>query len=116
MKQIKKYDDDWRELDDFYFTTNEKGLQSNRNITPPRSFDDSDSYNQFFSQTNIVEDIEDEKKESEKSEEEGTAPLPMYTGEADMGVDAELKYNNTSYNDDSNISNLTRGNVLDEGC
>jgi len=27
MKQIKKYDDDERELDDFYFTTNEKDLQ-----------------------------------------------------------------------------------------
>jgi len=52
MKQIKKYDDE-RELDDFYFTTNEKDLQSNRNITPPRSFDDSGFYNQFFSQTNI---------------------------------------------------------------
>jgi len=58
-----KYDDDEKELDDFYFTTNEKDLQSNRNITPPRSFDDSDSYNEFFSQTNIEEDIEDEKKE-----------------------------------------------------
>jgi len=46
MKQIKKYDDDERELDDFYFTTNEKDLQSNGNITPPRSFDDSDSYYQ----------------------------------------------------------------------
>jgi len=62
--------------------------KSNRNITPPRSFDDSDSYNQFFSQTNIEEDIEEEKKDTEKSEEEGTTPLPMYTGEADMGVDA----------------------------
>jgi len=58
-----KYDDDEKELDDFYFTTNEKDLQSNRNITPPRSFGDSDSYNEFFSQTNIEEDIEDEKKE-----------------------------------------------------
>jgi len=48
MKQIKKYDDDERELDDFYFTTNEKDLQSNRYITPPRSFDDSDFYNQLF--------------------------------------------------------------------
>jgi len=28
MKQIKKFDDDERELDDLY-------LQSNRNITPP---------------------------------------------------------------------------------
>jgi len=43
MKQIKKHDDDERELDDFYSTTNEKGLQTNRNIIPPRSFDDSDS-------------------------------------------------------------------------
>jgi len=64
----KKYDDDERELDDFYFTTNDKDLQSNRNITPPRSFDDGYSYNEFFSQTNIQEDIEDEKKEPEKSE------------------------------------------------
>jgi len=55
------------------------------------------------------------KKESEKSEEEGTTPLPMDTGEADMGVDAELEDNNTSYNYDFNISNLTRGNVLDKG-
>jgi len=39
----------------------------------------------------------------------------MYTGEADMGVDAELEYNNTSYSYDFNISNLTRGNVLDIG-
>jgi len=115
MKQIKKYDDDERELDDFYLTTNEKDLQSNRNITPPRSFDDSDSHNQFFSQTNIEEDIEDEKKETEKSEDEGTTPLPMYTGEADMGVDAELEDNNAGYNYDLNISNLTRGNVLDKG-
>jgi len=30
-------------------------------------------------------------------------------------VDAELKNNNTSYNCDFNISNLTRGNVLDKG-
>jgi len=105
MKQIKKYDNDERKLDDFYFTTNEKDLQSNRNITPPRSFDDSDSYNQFFSQTNIEEDIEHEKKETEKNEEEGTTPLPMYTGEADMGVDAELEDNNAGYNYDLNISN-----------
>jgi len=104
MKQIKKYDDDKRELDDFYFTTNEKDLLSNRNNTPPRSFDKSDSYNQFFSQTNIEEGIEDEKKEMEKSEEEGTTPLPMYTGEADMGEDAKREHNN-----------LTRGNVLDKG-
>jgi len=54
---------------------NEKDLQSNRNITPPRSFDDSTSNNQFFSQTNIEEDIEDEKKETEKSEEKGTTPI-----------------------------------------
>jgi len=39
MKQIKKYDDDEKELDDFYFTTNEKNLQSNRNIASPRTFD-----------------------------------------------------------------------------
>jgi len=38
MKQIIKYDDDERELDDFYFTTNEKDLQSNRNITPHNTF------------------------------------------------------------------------------
>jgi len=62
-------------------TTNEKDLQSNRNITPPRSFDDSDSYNAFFSQTNIDEDIEDERKETENSDEEGKTHLPMYTGE-----------------------------------
>jgi len=115
MKQIKKYDDDEKELDDFYFTTNEKNLQSNRNIASPRTFDDSDSYNQFFSQTNIEEDIEDEKKETEKSEKEGTTPLPMYIGQANMGVDAELVDNNTSYNYDFNISNLTRGNVLNKG-
>jgi len=53
MKQIKKYEYDDRELDDFYFTTNEEDLQSNRNKTPQRSFDDSDSYNHLFSQTNI---------------------------------------------------------------
>jgi len=53
MKKIKKFDDDERELDDFYFTTNGKDLQSNQNIAPPRSSDDSDSYNQFFSQTKI---------------------------------------------------------------
>jgi len=86
MKQVRKYDDDKRELDDFYFKTNEKDPQSNRNITPPRSFNDSDSYNNFFSHTNK----KDEKQEMEKSEEEGTTPLFMYSGEADMGVDAEL--------------------------
>jgi len=53
LKQIKKYDSNERELDDFYFTTNEKGLQSNRNITTPRPLDDRDSYIEFFSQTNI---------------------------------------------------------------
>jgi len=90
-----KVDHDERELDDFYFTTNEKDLQSNRNLTPPRSLDDSDSYNEFFSHTNVEEDIEDEKTETEKSKEEGTTPLPMYTGEADMGVDAELEDNIT---------------------
>jgi len=101
LKQIKKYDDDERELDDFYFSTNEKDLQSNRNITPPRSFDNSDNDdNEFFSQTNIEEDIEDEKRETEKGEKEGTTPLPMYKGEADMCVDAELEDNNTSYNYD----------------
>jgi len=51
----------------------------------------------------------------EKSEGEGTTPLPMYTGEADMGVDAELEYNNTSNNYDFNISNLAKGNVLNKG-
>jgi len=102
MKQIKQYN--------FYFTTNEKDLQSNPNITPPRSFNDSCSYNQFFSQTNIEEEIEDEKKETEKSEEEGTTPLPMYTGEGGMGVDAELEDHNAGYNYDLNIINLTRGN------
>jgi len=39
----------------------------------------------------------------------------MYTGEVDMGVSAELEDNNTSYNYDFSISNLTRGNVLDKG-
>jgi len=39
----------------------------------------------------------------------------MYTGDADMGVDAELEDNNISYNYDFNICNLTRGNVLDKG-
>jgi len=39
----------------------------------------------------------------------------MYTGEADMGMDAELEDNYTSYNNDFIISNLTRGNVLDKG-
>jgi len=69
MKQIKKHDDDERELDDFYSTTNEKGLQTNRNIIPPRSFDDSDSYNEFFSQTNKEVDAEAENMETEKSKE-----------------------------------------------
>jgi len=32
----------------------------------------------------------------------------MYTGEVDMGVDAELEDNNTSYNYDFNISYLTK--------
>jgi len=32
-----------------------------------------------------------------------------------MGVDAELEDNNAGYNYDLNISNLTRGNVLDKG-
>jgi len=59
LKQSKQYDDDERELDHFYFTTNEKDLQSNRNIAPPRSFYDSDSYNEFFSQTNIEKDIKE---------------------------------------------------------
>jgi len=90
MKQIKKYDDDERELDYFYFTTNEKDLQSNRNITPSKSFDDNNSYNEFFSQTNVEEDKEDEKKETEKSEEEGKTSLPIYTGEADMGLSLSL--------------------------
>jgi len=80
---------------------------SNRNITPPRPFDDSDSYNELFSQTNIEEYIEDEKKETEKSKKEGTTPLPMYTGEADMGVDAELEDNNCSY---PKILNMTTPN------
>jgi len=62
LKQIKNYDDDERELDDFYLTTNEKDLQSNRIITPPRFFDDNDSYNAFFSQANIEEDIEMRKR------------------------------------------------------
>jgi len=39
----------------------------------------------------------------------------MYTGEADMGMDAEIEDNKTSYNYDFNISNLTRGNELDKG-
>jgi len=39
----------------------------------------------------------------------------MYSGDADMGVDAELVDNNTSYNYDFNISNLTRWNLLDKG-
>jgi len=98
LEQINKYDDDNRELDDFYFTTNEKDLQSNRNITPPRSFDGSDSCSEFFSQANIVEDIEEEKKQTEKSEKEGTTYLPINTEEADKGVDAELEDNNTGYN------------------
>jgi len=39
----------------------------------------------------------------------------MYTGEVDMGVDAELEDNNISHNYDFNMSNLTRGNLLDNG-
>jgi len=39
----------------------------------------------------------------------------MYTEEVHMGVDAEPEDNNTSYNYDFNISNLTRGNMLDKG-
>jgi len=39
----------------------------------------------------------------------------MYTGETDMGVDAELEDNNAGYIYDLNISNFTRGNVLDKG-
>jgi len=35
-------------------------------------------------ETNIEEDIEDEKNETEKSKDEGTTHLPMYTGEADI--------------------------------
>jgi len=112
LKQIKKYDDDERGFGDLYFTTNEKDLQSNRNITPPRSFDDSYFYNEFFLQTNIEKGIEDEEKETEKSKEEGTTPLPMYKGEADLGVDGDLEDNNTSYNYNFN---LTRGNVLYKG-
>jgi len=113
LKQIKKYNDE-RDLDDFYFTTNDKDLQSNRNITQPRSLDDSDSYNEFFLQANIEEDIEDEKKETEKSEKEGKAPLPMYTKEADMGVHADLEDNITSYKYAINICNFTAGNMLDK--
>jgi len=78
LKQIKKYDDNERELNDLYFTTNEKDLQSNRNITPPKSCDDSDSHNEFFSQTNIEGDTEEEKKESEKSEEGTTQKRPLW--------------------------------------
>jgi len=47
-----------RELEDLYLTTNEKDLQSNRNITSPRSFNNRDSYNKFFSHTNVEEDEE----------------------------------------------------------
>jgi len=35
-------------------------------------------------ETKIEEDIEDEKKETEKSKDEGTTHLPMYIGEADI--------------------------------
>jgi len=33
-------------------------------------------------------------QETEKSEQEGTTPLPMYIGEVDMAVYAELENNN----------------------
>jgi len=63
----KKYDDDQRDLDDFYFTTNKKDLQSNRNITPPSVFDVSDFYNEFFSQMNKEKDIQVDEKDTENA-------------------------------------------------
>jgi len=101
-------------LDDFYLTTYEKSLQSNRKINPRRSSYDRDSYNEFFSQTNIEEDVEEEEEQTEESKEEWTTSLLMCTGEADMGMDAEIEDNNIRCNYDFNINNFTRGNVLDK--